>query len=49
MRRTTWAYAVAAVLVVALQSGWDPAEVRNLAMAMLVLIALIYAARGGRE
>ncbi|MGP3927219.1 hypothetical protein [Streptomyces sp. 8N616] len=48
MRRTNWAYAVAAVLVLALQAGWDPADIRNLAVAMLVLIALLHAAGGDR-
>lgn len=46
MRPTTWAAAVAAVLIVALQSGWEPVDVRNLGVALLVMIALIYSMRG---
>lgn len=45
MRRNSWAYAVTAVMIVALQTGWAPADVTGLAVVMLVLIAFICAAR----
>lgn len=46
MRPTSWAAAVATILVVALQSGWSPEEVRDLGIALLVAMALLYSVRG---
>jgi hypothetical protein len=40
----TWPYAVAAIIVLALQAGWQPEEIRNLAATLLVLITLLIAA-----
>ncbi|MFF4232324.1 hypothetical protein [Streptomyces sp. NPDC001820] len=44
-RRPSWPYVVLAVLALAIQSGWQPVEVRNLAVVLLVLIAVIYTSR----
>ncbi|MFE6164250.1 hypothetical protein ACFQ7F_35630 [Streptomyces sp. NPDC056486] len=38
--RTSWPYAVAAAITLALQKGWDAREVIALTTCLLVLIAL---------
>ncbi|WEH18515.1 hypothetical protein [Streptomyces sp. VNUA24] len=45
MRPTTWAAAVATILIMTLQAGWSPTEVRDLGVALLVAITLLYSAR----
>jgi hypothetical protein len=40
----SWPYAVASVLVLAIQQGWDPAAVSSLAAVLLILIALLRSA-----
>ncbi|MGC5530383.1 hypothetical protein [Streptomyces sp. SR-10] len=39
--RRSWPYAITAILVLALQEGWDEASVIKLAAVLLVLLALI--------
>jgi hypothetical protein len=45
-RRTSWPYVAGAVLAITIQSGWNPADVRALAIVLLALVAVIYAAQG---
>ncbi|MFE5894889.1 hypothetical protein ACFQ6E_39020 [Streptomyces sp. NPDC056462] len=40
-RHPNWPYAVTAILALALQTGWDPADVRSLGVVLLALIAVI--------
>jgi hypothetical protein len=47
--RRSWPYVVAAVLVLAVQQGWDAAAVTKLAAVLLVLVALIHAAGPGNQ
>jgi hypothetical protein len=42
---TGWPYAVGAILALAIQSGWSPGNVQNLAVIILALLPVIYAAR----
>ncbi len=44
-RRTGWPYIVGAVLTIAIQSDWSPAEVCALAAILFTLVAVIYATR----
>lgn len=44
-QRTGWSYVAGAVITLAIQSGWSPAEVRSLTIGLLVLVALIYQAQ----
>lgn len=44
-RRAGWPYMVGAVLTLAIQQGWNPSDVRQLATAVLILVALIYSAQ----
>ncbi len=46
-RRNPWPAMVGAVLTLAVQAGWSPAEVRSLAIELLVLIALIVTSQAG--
>ena len=46
-RRNSWPTMVGAVLTLTVQAGWSPAEVRGLAIELLVLIALIVASHAG--
>ncbi|MFF2188144.1 hypothetical protein [Streptomyces sp. NPDC058155] len=41
MPRRSWPYAIAAILILAVQEGWDAAAVTKLAVVLLVLLALI--------
>jgi hypothetical protein len=45
--RRSWPYVVLAALTLAFQEGWSASEIRDLAVALLVLIALIHSAGGG--
>lgn len=47
--RRSWPYAITAVLIVALQEGWRPGDVRALAATLLVLVAMIYASGNERQ
>ncbi|MET9695090.1 hypothetical protein ACFY0G_33990 [Streptomyces sp. NPDC001552] len=47
--RRNWPYVVAAIIVLALQQGWDAQQVTTLAVSLLVLIAVITAAGHNRE
>ncbi|MER7466847.1 hypothetical protein [Streptomyces sp. NPDC097981] len=47
--RRTWPYVVSAIVVLALQQGWNAQEVTTLAVSLLVLIAVITAAGADRE
>jgi hypothetical protein len=44
-QRTGWPYIAGAVITLAIQSGWSPADVRSLSAALLVLVAVIYRAQ----
>jgi hypothetical protein len=44
--RRSWPYIVSAVLVLALQQGWNPEHVISLAAVLLVLIALVTSSGG---
>ncbi len=44
MKRTTWPYAVTAIIVLALQSGWGPRNVLALTAILLVLIGFVISA-----
>jgi hypothetical protein len=44
-RRAGWSYVISAVLSLAIQQGWSPADVRQLAIVLLVLLALVYRAQ----
>jgi hypothetical protein len=44
-RRSAWPAVVGAVLTLTVQAGWSPADVRTLAIALLVLIAVIITAQ----
>lgn len=46
-KRRSWPYAVTAILVLALQQGWQPRDVAMLAAVLLVLIALVGSAGNG--
>ncbi|MGW6705791.1 hypothetical protein ACWGDE_13000 [Streptomyces sp. NPDC054956] len=48
-KRRSWPYAVTAILVLALQQGWEPRDVVALAAVLLVLIALVQATGSGGE
>lgn len=48
-QRRTWAYAVTAVTVLAIQQGWAAQQVITLAVSLLVLIALITSAGQGSD
>lgn len=43
-KHRSWPYAVTAVLVLALQQGWEPRDVAALGAVVLVLIALVQSA-----
>lgn len=45
----SWPYVVTAVIVLAIQQGWDAQQVITLAVSLLVLIALISSAGRGNE
>ncbi|WP_328622917.1 MULTISPECIES: hypothetical protein [unclassified Streptomyces] len=47
--RRSWPYVVVAIVVLALQQGWDAQQVITLAVSLLVLIAVITAAGHNRE
>ncbi|MFI7368240.1 hypothetical protein ACIBO4_39475 [Streptomyces sp. NPDC050149] len=47
--RRSWAYAVTAIIVLAVQQGWPAEQVTALAVSLLVLIALITSAGRGGE
>ncbi|MFE9846220.1 hypothetical protein [Streptomyces goshikiensis] len=47
--RRNWPYAVVAIVVLALQQGWDARQITTLAVSLLVLIAVITAAGDNRE
>lgn len=40
----SWPYAITAILVLALQQGWEPRDIATLAAVLLVLIALVRSA-----
>jgi hypothetical protein len=44
-RRTGWPYVAGAVITLAIQTGWSPADVRSLAIALLTLVSVVYAAQ----
>jgi hypothetical protein len=46
-RRSAWPAVVGAILTLTVQAGWSPAEVRALAIALLVLIAVVVTAQSG--
>ncbi|MFC8512771.1 hypothetical protein [Streptomyces sp. NPDC057257] len=43
--RVGWPYVICAVLSLAIQQGWSPTDVRQLAIVVLVLLALVYCAQ----
>ncbi len=43
-RHRSWPYAITAVIVLAIQQGWDARQVVTLTVSLLVLIALITSA-----
>lgn len=47
--RRSWPYAITAVLIMALQEGWRPGDVRALAATMLLFVAMIYASGDDRH
>jgi hypothetical protein len=44
-QRTNWQYVIGAVIILTIEAGWNPTDVRALAATMLALIAVIHAAR----
>ncbi len=44
-RRANWPYVIGAMITLAIQQGWSPAEVKELAAVSLVLLALIHSAQ----
>ncbi|MEV6406629.1 hypothetical protein AB0M58_27445 [Streptomyces bobili] len=42
--RRSWPYAITAIVVLAFENGWEPAEIRSLTAVLLVLVAVIHAA-----
>jgi hypothetical protein len=44
----SWPAAVTAIVVLALQYGWTPAEVLKLVALLLVMLGLLHAAGGDR-
>nr|WTA00815.1 hypothetical protein OH820_35290 [Streptomyces sp. NBC_00857] len=47
--RRSWPYAITAIVVLAIQQGWDAQQVTALAVSLLVLIALLTSAGRGGE
>ncbi|MCX4546436.1 hypothetical protein [Streptomyces sp. NBC_01565] len=47
--RRNWPYVVVAIVVLALQQGWNAQQITTLAVSLLVLIAVITAASNNRE
>lgn len=45
--RNGWPYVIAAVITLAIQSGWQPADVRALALALMTAIVIISVYRPG--
>ncbi|MGA5171255.1 MULTISPECIES: hypothetical protein [Streptomyces] len=43
-RHRSWPYAITAVIVLAIQQGWDAQQVVTLTVSLLVLVALITSA-----
>jgi hypothetical protein len=43
--QANWQYVIGAVIVLTIEAGWNPADVRALAATMLALIAVIHAAQ----
>ncbi|GAA2671267.1 hypothetical protein [Streptomyces lunalinharesii] len=41
MKRTTWPYAVTAIVALAIQTGWAPQDVLPLVTTLLILIGLV--------